>query len=89
MNEANLELYSLLGELDNAGFPLTYCLLSTATAISSHKQTIALTAFLQQVQNKYNVTPSFTHVDKDFTEISALRRVWPGAKMQICLWHLN
>jgi hypothetical protein len=78
-----------LGELDNAGFPLAYCLLSTATAISSHKRTVALTAFLQQVRNTYSIIPSFTHVDKDFAEISALGRVWPDAKTQICLWHLD
>lgn len=33
--EWNLELYSIMGEYDNAGFPWTYCLLSTATAIDA------------------------------------------------------
>ena len=79
----------MLGKLDNAGFPLVYCLLSTATSISSHKWTAALTTFLQQVCKIYNIIPSFTHVNKDFTEISALRKVWPDAKTQICLWHLD
>ncbi|KAI5989692.1 hypothetical protein EDD15DRAFT_2171139, partial [Pisolithus albus] len=32
-NARNLKLYSMLGEYDNAGFPLSYCLLSTATSI--------------------------------------------------------
>jgi hypothetical protein len=79
----------VLGELDNAGFPLAYCLLSTATSISSQKRTAALTAFLQQVRTTYDVVPIFTHVDKDFAEISALGKVWPQAKTQICLWHLD
>jgi hypothetical protein len=79
----------VLGELDNAGFPLAYCLLSTATSISSQKRTTALTTFLQQVRDTYDIIPSFTHVDKDFAEISALGKVWPKAKTQICLWHLD
>jgi hypothetical protein len=32
-NSKNLELHSVMGEYDNAGFPLSYCLLSTATAL--------------------------------------------------------
>ncbi|KAG2153487.1 uncharacterized protein EDB93DRAFT_1248751 [Suillus bovinus] len=41
-NAKHLELYSVLGEFDNAGFPLSYCLLSTATAIEIGKRTTAL-----------------------------------------------
>lgn len=36
-NSKNLELYSIMGEYDNAGFPLSYCFLSTATAIEPGK----------------------------------------------------
>jgi len=88
-NEANLELYSVLGELDNAGFPLAYCLLSTATAISQCKRTATLISFLGKIRSTYHIFPSFTHVDKDFAEISALGAVWPSAKPQICMWHLQ
>ena len=31
-NLKHLELYSILGEYDNAGFPLAYCLQSTLNA---------------------------------------------------------
>ncbi|KAG0693922.1 hypothetical protein DFH29DRAFT_815867 [Suillus ampliporus] len=41
-NAKHLELYSVLGEFDNAGFPLSYCLLLTATAIEIGKRTTAL-----------------------------------------------
>lgn len=41
------------------------------------------------MQTTYAVIPSFTHVDKDLAEISALAAVWPKAKTQICLWHLQ
>jgi hypothetical protein len=88
-NEANLELYSIIGEVDNVGYPLAYCLLSTATAISLRKRTAALEAFLERVKITYDVKPSFTHVDKDFAEISALGTVWPDAKVRICWWHLR
>jgi hypothetical protein len=36
-NSRNLELYSVLSEYDNASFPISYCLLSTATAIEIGK----------------------------------------------------
>jgi hypothetical protein len=88
-NQGELELYSILGEYDNAGYPLAYMLLSTATSIADHKRTMALAKFLEAVRDKYNVHPRFNHVDKDFAEIAALQAVWPGAKRQICWWHLK
>ncbi|ESK80971.1 hypothetical protein Moror_7640, partial [Moniliophthora roreri MCA 2997] len=42
MNALHLELYCVLSEHDGEGFPLSYCLLSTATAISPQKHTNAL-----------------------------------------------
>lgn len=75
--------------MDNAGYPLAYCLLSTATAISPHKRSTSLKAFLHQIKRQYDINPAFTHVDKDFAEISALGAVWPAAKVQICFWHLK
>jgi hypothetical protein len=32
-NSKNLEKYSVMGEYDNVGFPLSYCLLSTVVAM--------------------------------------------------------
>jgi hypothetical protein len=75
--------------MDNAGYPLAYCLLSTTTTISPHKRTTSLKIFLSQIRDQYHVNPTFTHVDKDFAEISALATVWPTAKIQICSWHLK
>lgn len=74
--------------MDNSGFPLAYCLLTTATAVVAHKRAASLSAFLEQVKLEYKVKPRFAHVDKDFAEISALTKVWPDAKIQICWWHL-
>jgi len=77
-----------MGEYDNAGFPLSYCLLSTATAIEIGKRTKALTAWATCLRDKYGVSPVFAHVDKDMAEISMLREVWK-AKIQLCWWHLR
>ncbi|PPR07898.1 hypothetical protein CVT24_002829 [Panaeolus cyanescens] len=45
-NSQHLELYSIMAEHDNAGFPLSYCLLTTATAIELGKRKRALECFI-------------------------------------------
>ena len=87
-NSRHLELYSVMAEHDNAGFPLSYCLLSTATAIDLGKQTKALTARAKCLKDKYGVNPKFVHVDKDMAEIGMARVVW-NAKISLCWWHLR
>ena len=57
-----------MGEHDNTGFPLTYCLLSTATAIDQGKHTKALSAWAKCLRDKYGIEPKFIHVDKDMAE---------------------
>jgi len=71
-----LELYSIMGEYDNAGFPLSYCLLSTASAIEIGKRTKALTAWANRLRDDYGIMPIFAHVDKDMAEIGMLRTSW-------------
>jgi hypothetical protein len=88
-NSKHLELYSVLGEFDNAGFPLSYCLLSTAMSIEIGKHTIALRKWALCLRDKYGVVPAFVHVDKDMAEISMSKSVWPEAKIQLCYWHLR
>ena len=86
-NSRHLELYTILGEYDNAGFPLSYCLLTTATSVEQGKRTRALQAWATVLHEKYGILPRFVHTDKDLAEISASRRVWPEAKHQLCWWH--
>ncbi|PVF90972.1 hypothetical protein CPB86DRAFT_676043, partial [Serendipita vermifera] len=88
-NSAKLELYTIIAEVDNAGFPLAYCFLSTATSISTHKRTNALASFLSALRTTYNINPEFAHLDKDFAEISALAKVWPATSISICWWHMR
>ncbi|EGN95258.1 hypothetical protein SERLA73DRAFT_162751 [Serpula lacrymans var. lacrymans S7.3] len=87
-NSKNLKLYSVLGEYDNAGFPLSYCVLSTASALDIGKRKVALTAWVKCLRDTYGVVPIFTHVNKDMAKIGMLREIW-DAKIQLCWWHLR
>ncbi|KAJ3535176.1 hypothetical protein NMY22_g6606 [Coprinellus aureogranulatus] len=88
-NSKHMELYSIMGEYDNAGYPLCYCLLTTATAIDQDKRKKSLNVFISACAQKYNLSPTFCHVDKDMGEIAALRAAWPKAKIAVCWWHLR
>ena len=70
------------------GFPLSYCLLSTATSVDICKQMKALTVWANCLQDTYGVIPKFAHVDKDMVEISMLRTLWK-LKIQLCWWHIQ
>jgi len=87
-NSKHLELYSIMGEFDNAGFPMTYCLLSTATAIDLGKRKLAIAAWSRCLRDQYGVKPVFIHSDKDMGEIGAVKMVWE-AKINLCWWHLR
>ncbi len=88
-NSSNLELYSILGEYDNAGFPLVYCFLTTAQAVEQGKRKRALEAWGRQLKERYNIYPLFVHVDKDLAEIGMVKEVWPKAKISLCWWHMR
>lgn len=77
-----------MAEYDNAGFPLSYCFMTTATAIEVGKRKKALAAWAQCVRDHYGVDPIFAHVDKDLGEIGALKEVW-DCKISLCWWHLR
>ncbi|KAJ7336981.1 hypothetical protein DFH08DRAFT_813277 [Mycena albidolilacea] len=87
-NSKHLELYSIMGEQDGAGFPLSYLLLSTASSIDQNKRTKALTAWAKCVRDMYGIIVKFTHVDKDMAEIRMLKDVW-NTKISLCWWHLR
>ena len=86
-NSKHLELYTVLSKYNNFGFPLSYCLLTTASSVDVGKRTRALEAWVTVLCNKYGIHPRFVHTDKDMAEIGASRRVWPEAKHQLCWWH--
>jgi hypothetical protein len=49
-NSMNLELYSMMAEYDNAGFPLSYCYLSTAESVELGKRKKALKVWMVEVR---------------------------------------
>jgi hypothetical protein len=77
-----------MAEHDNAGFPLSYCLLSTATALHIHKRRNALNAWATHLRETYDVIPKFAHTDKDMAEIGMIRDTWE-LKLQLCWWHMK
>jgi MULE transposase domain len=84
----NLELYAVLAEVDGMGFPLAYMLLTTVTAIEDLARTTMITRFLSNLDDK-GVKPRFVMTDKDMSQIGAVKRVWPAAGIQLCLWHVK
>jgi len=45
--------------------------------------------FFQLLRDDLEVNPELVHVDKDFSEISAAKKIWTAAKIQTCLWHMK
>ena len=84
-----MELYTVLGEYDNTGFPLSYCLLSTASSIDDGKWLKALEAWAVDLRQKHGIIPKFVHTAKDMAEIGMSQRVWSEAKHQLCWWHIR
>ncbi|KAJ7208035.1 hypothetical protein GGX14DRAFT_567335 [Mycena pura] len=87
-NTGSLELYGVLAEHNNAGFPLSYCLLSTASSVSIGKRKRALTAYGECLRDTYNIDAKFAHTDKDLAEIAMLKAVW-NCKISQCWWHVS
>lgn len=87
-NQAEHELYAAIAENDNAGYPIAYCLLTTATVVSDGKRKLSLQHFMEKVRDTYNINLKFVHTDKDIAEIKAAQATWPSSKHQLCWWHL-
>ncbi|KAF9497385.1 hypothetical protein BDN71DRAFT_1481789 [Pleurotus eryngii] len=91
--EVGLDATCMLAEFDNAGFPLSYCLLSTASVIEISKHTQALTRWITMLQDRYHLNPEFIHMDKDMAEISmtrtALREQLSQAKLTTTLYNVE
>lgn len=66
--------------------PLAYLMIQTSKEASSGAKEQIQTCFLNELK-KRGVEPEYTLTDKDWSEINAMRAVWPNAKHQLCLWH--
>lgn len=87
-NLINLELYSILGEYNNASFPLTYCLLSTAETVEMGNWKKTLNVWTSVLHDKYDIIPVLSNTNKDMAEIGMLLDVWISAKIQLYWQHL-
>jgi hypothetical protein len=47
-----------------------------------------LDQFLRQLK-AFDLNPVFFGIDKDSSEIAAVRQVWPEATIQLCYWHVK
>ncbi|CAG8599326.1 15086_t:CDS:2 [Cetraspora pellucida] len=87
-NKMNLELYSVLAEKDGIEFPLTYMLLTTATAINDGIHTLRVIEFFDKLHYK-GVNPTYIMTNKNSAQILAAKSIWPNAHIQLCFWHLK
>jgi hypothetical protein len=86
VNKQGLELFSGVADILGEGLPLSFLLIDTGgTAAEGAKQRV-LERWFQALKNM-GINPEFTLSDKDYSEINAMRMVWPQAKHQLCLWH--
>ena len=90
-NNAGMDLFALLAEFDGTGVPLAYCFVETISVEHTrHSEPGALTGILDQflrVLKAGGLDPAFFGVDKDLSEIAAVKQVFPSAKVQLCFWH--
>jgi hypothetical protein len=76
-----------MGVHDGAGYPIAYCLLSTANSLEIGKRTKALTAWAKHLRDEYGIYPDFANVDKDMALIGMSQAVWLIIKVALCYWH--
>ena len=91
-NNAGLDLFSVLAEVDGTGVALGYCFVGiTPSADGTRRaQPGALTNILQQFLSRIRqagFSPTFFGTDKDQSEINAVQHVWPRTTLQLCYWH--
>ncbi|KAI0991125.1 hypothetical protein K3495_g17062, partial [Podosphaera aphanis] len=88
-NNAGIDLYAVLAELDGTGVPMAYLFFKkdrlTGTAPTGAITQI-LVKFLRLLQER-NIAPLFVGCDKDRSEINAIEQVWPLARIQLCNWY--
>ena len=88
-----MTLFAVLAEVDGTRVPLAYCfgdVLKNNETNARHAEpgvvTNILDQFLQPLQ-RFGYNPTFFGTDKGFSEIGAIRQVWPNVTIQLCFWH--
>ena len=92
-NNSALNLYAVLAEHDGTGVPLAYLFVGNARDASPVDSAIGAATnifepFLRGLQSvNSQLNPTFFGCDKDFSEINAIRQVYPSVTIQLCYWH--
>ena len=93
-NNAGMDLFAVLAEVDGAGVPLAYCFMGITPSVDGVRRADAgalthiLELFLQRIRSA-GFSPTFFGMDKDASEIAAVKLVWPEATLQLCYWHVK
>jgi len=82
-----MELFAGVADMLGEGLPLSYLFIATEVDAAPLTKQTALIAWMGAIR-ALGISPEFTLSDKDQSEINALKDVWPGAKHQLCLWHM-
>lgn len=92
-NNAGMQLFAVLAEVDGTGVPLAYCFLEVfANNAKGERRAMpgaisgVLCQFLRYLKAS-GLNPTFFGTDKDPSEIFAVRQTWPNATVQLCYWH--
>ena len=91
-NNAGMDLFAVLAEVDGAGIPLAHLFLETVQGDDGSSNarpgaiTVVLSRFLQTLRDA-GFNPTFFGCDKDFSEIKAIQTTFSSAKIQLCYWH--
>ncbi|KAI0991931.1 hypothetical protein K3495_g16256 [Podosphaera aphanis] len=88
-NNAGMELYAVLAELDGTGAPMAYLFVEKNNSFGTSSPGIMTQVIYQflRVLDNLGVNPSFVDCDKDKSEINAIEQLWPSARIQLCFWH--
>lgn len=99
MTRGGWELCAALAENKGHGYPISYLAIRPSQRGSKalgKKESDAKTGLRTKLTRAWfaamranGVNPEFVQVDKDFSEVSAAQRVWPDAKIALCLWHVK
>jgi hypothetical protein len=99
-NSGGMDLFAVLAEVEGTGVPLAYCLVELLKPPQANPAenkpvradpgatTYIIQQFLERLK-KFGFNPRCVAIDKDPSEIAAVTAVWPGAKIQLCYWHVK
>ena len=88
-NNVRMDLFAVLAEYDGTGVPVAYCFIETMISQDGVRRvdpgalSRLLSQFLMPIRSaRFN--PSFFGTEKDHSEMTAVKQVWPHTTPQLC-----